>query len=106
MENSIDFEKMQNFIDDMYSGNIEKIQEGLEHEGALFRINAILSIAENKIKDKGIIEKVKELENDDTLVDAIRVGDYASGLLDVYKIKKYTGNSRLIKELIKDNMIM
>lgn len=106
MDNSIDFDKLQKLVDDMYAGNIERIKEGLRHKGVLLRINAILSIAENNIHDEEIIDMVKELESDMNVLDGIRVGEFATGLLDVYNISKYTGNNAAIKELIENKMIV
>ena len=40
------------------------------------------------------------------VLDGIRVGEFATGLLDVYNIRKYIGNNAAIKELIENKMIV
>ena len=106
MESNIDFEKLQKLIDSMYEGNIDDITTGINHAGALIRVNAVLAIAENSLKDDKIIQMLIKLKEDNVKIDGIRVGDYAHGLLDVYGIEKYQGDSLLIKELIQDGFIL
>lgn len=103
MEN-YDFSSTQKIIDKMYEGDKDEIRIGIKHKAGLVRLNSLFAIAENEIKDDDIIQSVKELVSDDTIIEATTIGEYAEALLDVFGIKKYTGDNVQIKGVIKYKM--
>lgn len=89
-----------NLIDRMRKGEKEAIMDGLLHSGAIYRMNAISFSAISGIKDSEIKKKIKELKNDEVVLDGYSVSDFALAALDMMKVEPYSGNKIIVKKLI------
>lgn len=101
---NLDFELMEKQIDSMYGGDIDAILAGMDHQGCLMRINAVISAYDNNIRTFKIVEKLKVLKEDKDEIDSISVGDYAKAVLHLYGIEKYEGNKKYVIYMIESKM--
>lgn len=82
-------------------GNVDAINEALNHKGALYRINGIVGCVLHSIKTDEVISVIKELLSDDVTVSGYMVSDFALAALDLLNVSKYAGNNDRVKALIK-----
>ena len=57
----------------------------------------------HKLRDSRIIEAIKTCKNDNDLIYAFRVSDFAVASLDVLGVEKYVGDNPQILELVESN---
>lgn len=88
-------------ISAMRNGDVKSILQGLDHQGAIYRMNAIGFAALNKITIIDVTQKIHNLENDNVQFDGYTVSDFAIAALDILKVKKYAGTDDQIKALIE-----
>lgn len=87
-------------INEMQTGDRNAIYNGLFHSGAIYRMNAIAFATLHNIKDVDTISRIKELQNDDIMLDGFTVSDFANASLSLLKAEAYTGDKRAVKALI------
>ena len=85
----------------MAFGDKETIKSCLFSESKYERMDALIWTTYHKIKENDVIERVKELKKDDSVVSMYTVGNYAVASLVNLNIEKYKGNDKNQKELIK-----
>lgn len=90
----------QEFINDIHTGREMFVKLALDQKGAIFKVNGIISAVNHKIVSKSIIDKIRDLKNDNTIISGFYVSDFAAAALDALGMEKYKGNSERIKELI------
>lgn len=88
-------------ISEMQNGDVKSILQGLDHQGAIYRMNAIGFAALNKIAIFDVLQKIQLLKNDDVQFDGYTVSDFAIAALDILKVEKYAGAENQIKALIE-----
>lgn len=88
-------------IDKMREGKKQAIIDGLSHSGAIYRMNAISFSSICKIRDTEVEKMIKDLKNDNIILDGYSVSDFAFAALDLMKVEKYTGDKPSVKKLIK-----
>lgn len=87
-------------IDGMRKGEQQAILDGLFHPGAIYRMNAIGFSVATGTWSVEIEQKIKELREDDVMLDGVSVSDFANAALDLANAEQYTGNKMRVKELI------
>lgn len=85
----------------MVSGDKEIIKSSLFSESKYERMDALIWATYHKITENDVIERIKELKEDDSVVSIHTVGNYAVAALANLNIEKYSGNNKNQKELIK-----
>ena len=78
-----------------------KLMNKLNSDGALFRVQGIISCAKLNEVPFQIADKLRELKADDVDIMGRPVSQYAIAALDILKIEKYTGNDQDVKDFIK-----
>ncbi len=96
----------QEFINDIHKGIEKNVGLALEQDGAIFKVNGIFSAVNHKIKSQNIVDKIKELKSDNTVISGYFVSDFAVAALDVLGIEKYNGNVEKIKDLIGSKFVI
>lgn len=87
-------------IEGMRSGVKKAFVDGLAHSGAIYRMNAIGFYVKAGVFDEEIIDKIKELKQDEVALDGYSVADFAKAALDLMGIERYCGESLFVKKLI------
>ena len=88
-------------VERMRTGEKQAIIEGLSHQGAIYRMNAISFSSICKIKDVEVEMRIKDLKDDDVMLDGYSVSDFAHAALELMEVETYTGNKPSVKDLIK-----
>ena len=83
----------------MIRGNQKTILDGLFSNNPYLRMDAILWLTYHKMKTHAIIEKLRELKNDEFFLMGFTVGNYAIAALEVLGVESYTGNDEYQKKL-------
>lgn len=91
---------LKEMVYNMSIGDESAIYNGLNHNGAVIRMNGIMFAANFKFKKSSIIDAIKKLTEDNTEFNGYTVSQFAFAALDVIGIEKYQGNDENIKELI------
>lgn len=86
----------------MMLGNRSEIEHGLNSENKCLRLDGLLWAAYFGITESSIINRIKELKNDDEYAMGFKVSDYAIAALDTLGVEKYSGNDERISDLIKN----
>lgn len=87
-------------IERMQRGEKQAIIEGLLHKGAIYRMNAISFSSICKLKDAEVETRIKDLKDDNIVLDGYSVSDFAHAALELMAVEIYTGNKPAVKELI------
>ena len=88
-------------IQDIHTGELSIVEMALEHAGALYRVNGIISAVNHKLLSPKIIEMIKYLKNDKTVISGYKVSDFSEAALDILDIEKYTEDSESVLRLIQ-----
>lgn len=95
-------------IDSIKAGDFGAIERGLFHEGALYRVNSIISMIKKDYSTPMLISRLKELKTDDIplfgTTDSYTVADFANAALDIMGIEHYRGYRKTVEILIQAKM--
>lgn len=76
----------------MIQGNIEIIKSCLFSESKYVRMDALRWAAYHHLSDSDIIERIRELKKDDSILSGYTVSNFATAALEKMGIEKYTGS--------------
>ena len=80
----------------MKLGDKSRIYNGLVHNGAIYRINAIIQTVKHKILDDDIILKIQDLKEDNIkFIGVYKVSDFAISALVLLGIEEYYGDDEI-----------
>ena len=91
---------MQQKIDEMYSGNTEAIIAGVHSKNDYILMNAILSGAKLKIKDKDFIAGVEKARDSEIVLLGFPMKSVAEAAYHFLTDKKYNGGNPIVETLI------
>ena len=106
----IEREYMADHMDDVKKGTyqplwkqrlVDEIRNGIKSQLPIVVMNAIITGAENRIRDEQFIDGLRRQTENDTLLLNLRIGDFAIAALDVLGVEEYSGSNKTILELIK-----
>ncbi len=90
----------QKLIDDMWDGKKEAVIKGLEHGGALYRVNGIINAARYQMTSSDIVQLIASLLDDKVEIMGYKVYEFAVAALDVLGYKKYDVDDENIMRMI------
>ena len=87
--------------DQMMSGQVPVILENLTSDNSLGNVLAIGALVKNKIRTPETDNALKQLKGKDVFEFCTNVSHLAYAALDVLAIEKYTGNDKMIHDIIE-----
>lgn len=95
-----DYFHSQEFINNIHIGREKNISLALQQDGAIFKANGIISAVNHKIISENIVNQIKKLKDDKTLISGYFISEFAVAALDVLGIESYNGDNEKIVKLI------
>lgn len=95
----------QALINRMHNGEVSAILTGISSGSDILNLNAIITGTRIGLDDNSFILKVKALKNSDAVLLGTHLSHVAKAALDVLKIEEYSGDNKLIKELIDTRFV-
>lgn len=86
----------------MISGDKKAIKKGLFSESKYVRMDALIWATYHYITENDIIERIKDLKKDDSVLSGYTVGNFAVAALENLNLEKYDGDDEYQKSLIKN----
>lgn len=88
-------------IDEMHSGIVEAIMQGISSDTPIVILNAIISGTKLGLKNNVFVEGIKKAKANKEILMGIPLKEFAIASLEILGIEKYLGDSKRIKDLIK-----
>lgn len=92
---------LQTIVSNMAVGNEEAILYGLQHKGALIRVNGIINAVKYQCVNDEVSKIIYQLKDDMNIVEGYSVSQFAIAALHILKIETYTGDNEQINDLIE-----
>lgn len=86
----------------MILGDKETIIKSLFSESKYARIDALIWATYHCVTESDIIERIKDLKKDDSVLAGYTVGNFAIAALENLNLEKYDGDDEYQKSLIKN----
>lgn len=92
--------QMQKKVDQMHSGDIAAIIDGVNSGNDYLTINAVLSGAKHKIKDAAFMDGIEKARNSEAVLMGFPLKSVADAAYIFLTGRKYAGDDGLVKTLI------
>ena len=94
---------MQQEIDEMYNGNVDAIVAGVQSENDYLIMNAILSGAQQGIKNGGFLAGIKKACDSESVLLGIPLKSVAEAAYCFLTEESYLGNDRIVTTLLENH---